>query len=123
MVQRRMDREDQHRIFNLCLKGMVIFLAYVIIAILSTWPLATHITIHIADHFGDGALHMWNTWWDGQALTGGQNPYSTELLFFPNGVSLVTQNFAWFHILASLLLAPFLNSIASFNVAVLLGVV
>ena len=36
-------------------------------------------------------------------------------------MSLVTQNFAWFHILPSLLLQPFTNDIAAFNIAVLLN--
>jgi hypothetical protein len=91
------------------------------LAVISSWPLAANLGTHLTDHFGDGALHLWNSWWVGRALSSGQSPFFTDQLFYPNGVSLVTQNFAWFHIIPALALSPFLNQIAAFNIAVLIN--
>ena len=111
------------RVLTITLKVTAVFLAFTALAVIGTWPLVTHLSTHITDHFGDGALHMWNSWWVGQALAEGQSPFFTDRIFYPNGVSLVTHNFAWFHILPALLLAPFLNDIAAYNVAVLINLV
>jgi hypothetical protein len=116
-----MTRRDQHPILLRAVLGIAVFLSFALLAIAGTWPLAPHLSTHVTDHFGDGALHMWNTWWVDQALVHGQSPFFTDAIFYPNGVSLVTQNFAWFHILPSLLLQPFTNDIAAFNIAVLLN--
>jgi hypothetical protein len=113
----------KHLILRRVILGAAVFLLFALLAIAGTWPLLSHLSTHITDHFGDGALHMWNTWWVGQALARGQSPFFTDAIFYPNGVSLVTQNFAWFHILPSLLLEPFTNDIAAFNIAVLLNLV
>ena len=114
---------DRHPTRHRVALGTAVFLFFVLLAIAGTWPLASHLSTHITDHFGDGALHLWNTWWVGQALVRGQSPFFTDAIFYPNGVSLATQNFAWFHILPSLLLGPFTNDIAAFNIAVLLNLV
>ena len=112
---------SRNRFLNSIFKVTAVILAYTVLAVISTWPLFTHLGTHITDHFGDGALHLWNSWWVGQALAEGRSPFFTDRIFYPNGVSLITQNFAWFHILPSLLLSSFLNDIAAFNVAVLIN--
>lgn len=114
---------NRSRPFSTVLKVTAVIFAYTVLAVISTWPLANHLSTHLTDHFGDGALHLWNIWWVRQALSDGQLPFFTDRLFYPNGVSLVTQNFAWFHIIPALLHAFFFNKIAAFNIAVLLNLV
>jgi hypothetical protein len=118
-----MTSRDQHPNLRKAVFGTAVILLFAFLAIAGTWPLALHLSTHVPDHFGDGALHMWNTWWVGEALARGQSPFFTDAIFYPNGVSLATQNFAWFHIIPSLLLEPFTGDIAAFNLAVLLNLV
>jgi hypothetical protein len=68
----------------------------------------------------DTLLHYWNGWWVRSALSQGQSPFFSPLLFYPNGVSLVTHNIAWLNILPWIGLAPLVGGIAAYNL-VLLG--
>jgi hypothetical protein len=99
----------------------VIFIAYASIAVLTTWPLVAQLSTQLPGQSDDTLLHYWNGWWVQQALSHGQSPYFTPLLFYPRGVSLVTQNMAWFQILPWLLLSPLLGGTAAYNVALLLN--
>ncbi len=67
--------------------ALVVPLAYAIAAILFTWPLAYSPGVDISAR-PDYYINLWNLWWVGQSVWEGVSPYSTELLHFPNGVSL-----------------------------------
>lgn len=43
----------------------------------------------------DQIVHLWTYGWLKKALFSGQNPFYTNLLYYPNGVSLTTHNIAW----------------------------
>ncbi|MCE7988021.1 MAG: hypothetical protein DYG89_43200 [Caldilinea sp. CFX5] len=61
-----------------------------------TWPLAAQMGRQIpADTGSDVWVHEWTFWWLNHALTTGQNPYFTPLLFHPTGVELTSHNIAW----------------------------
>ena len=95
--------------------------AYMGLSILTTWPLITQLSTYLPGQSDDTLLHYWNGWWVQQAWRQGHSPYFTPLLFYPNGVSLITQNMAWFQILPWLLLEPFVGGIAAYNLALLLN--
>ena len=46
----------------------------------------------------DSLHHYWNGWWVKRALSAGQSPYWTPYLHYPDGLSLVSHDFAWFNI-------------------------
>ncbi|MCB9006801.1 MAG: hypothetical protein H6656_05445, partial [Ardenticatenaceae bacterium] len=91
-----------------------LFVAYLATAVLVTWPLTSHLSSHLPDGT-DSLLHYWNGWWSLKALQGGQLPYFTPYLFYPDGLSMVYHNFAWVHILMWLGLRPFTGGIAAYN--------
>jgi len=39
----------------------------------------------------DGWQHVWHLWWAQRALAGGQNPFFTRLIYFPQGAELYLQ--------------------------------
>ena len=79
--------------------AVAVALAYLIIAIVMTWPLATQLATHTpAGDGGDVWAHQWTYWWIKTAISQGQNPFFTDLLYYPIGVSLATHNIAWFNI-------------------------
>jgi hypothetical protein len=63
-----------------------------------TWPLAARLTTHVpAGAGGDVWVHQWTLWWLKSCVTRGLNPFYTDLLYYPVGVSLTSHNIAWFN--------------------------
>ena len=55
-----------------------------------TWPTALHLTNGIPGDGFDGWQNYWNLWWVKQALLNlGTNPFFTDHLYPPAGVSLL----------------------------------
>ncbi len=115
-ILRFMNRKTQIRRF---LYVFAIFLLYAGLTILITWPLAARLDQVLPGASGDTLLHYWNGWAASQALSRGQSPFFTDLIFHPQGVSLLTHNMAWFHIGPWLLIERFIDGIVAYNVVLL----
>ena len=98
---------------------LVVLLAYVVVAVGTTWPLAARINTHLPGGTSDALVHYWNGWWTGRALATGQTPFYTSRLFHPAGISLVYHNFAWPNIVAWLVLQPWVGGFAAYNLPLL----
>ena len=69
---------------------LLILLGYLGLTILMTWPVALHLTNAIPGDGFDGWQNYWNLWWVKQALlVDGTNPFFTDYLYAPTGVSLL----------------------------------
>lgn len=73
-------------------------LCYLILALALTWPLASSpASLVIGGResrdftFEDASQNIWNIWWVGQAMAQGQNPFWSDLLYYPEGVQLYVQ--------------------------------
>lgn len=67
----------------------MVFLAYLLLALLMTYPLIVHITTHVAGDGWDDPLMAWNLWWVPHALVDlHSNPLLSDHVFFPIGVNL-----------------------------------
>ena len=60
-----------------------------------TWPAIARLNTHLAGGRPDTLVHQWTFWWVGQSVLTGLNPFETDLLFYPVGVSLASHNIAW----------------------------
>ena len=100
---------------NIC-----VFLGYLLLTLLMTWPLVTRLSTEIAGAGTDVWIHQWTFWWIKEALQNGQSPFYTTLLYYPDGVSLTSHNIAWFNIALWLPLQAFLGSIAAYNLVFIL---
>ncbi len=111
---------------NLCkpiwLIDIGVFLLYCSLAVVMTWPVAEYLTTRLIGHGGDTYVHYWNNWWIGQALARGTSPYHTDLLFHPNGASLVYHNFGWLNIAGALALKPLAGPVGAYNIVFLLNI-
>ena len=96
-------------------RSLAVFMAYAGVAVCTTWPLVARLASHLPDG-SDTLLHYGNGWWVWQALRSGQSPFYTPYLFFPTGISMVYNNFAWLHILPWIALRPLIGGIAAYNV-------
>ncbi len=67
----------------------LVFLAYILLSLLLTWPLVTHFATHVpGDGIDDPAL-AWNLWWVKHALVDQpQNPFACNWQFWPVGINL-----------------------------------
>ena len=66
-----------------------LWVGYLLLAILLTWPTVTQFTTHLPGDGGDDPAIAWNLWWVKFALLNeGQNPFQTEAMFYPIGINL-----------------------------------
>lgn len=95
---------------------------YATLTILFTWPLVPFLTTHLPHGSNDIWQNLWNFWWWREALVElGTNPYRTEYLFHPHGVSLVLHTHSTFNQIAAFPINLLLGPIAALNFATLLG--
>ena len=60
-----------------------------LLALLLTYPLPLHLTTRAPGDGSDDPAIIWNLWWVRHALLDlGQNPFSTDFMFFPIGINL-----------------------------------
>ena len=76
--------------FRLVLAHLAVLAAYFLLTIVMTWPAARYLTSAIPGDGFDGWQNYWNLWWVKQALLVlGANPFFTDYLYAPTGVSLL----------------------------------
>ncbi len=94
---------------------IIAFGIYTGLTVVMTWPLAAQLGTHIPGLVGDSFVHLWTFEWVKNALMSGQSPFYTDLLFYPQGTTLVFHNIAWVNILGWLILQSFFGGPAAYS--------
>ncbi|MGD2148694.1 MAG: hypothetical protein PVH41_18525, partial [Anaerolineae bacterium] len=102
--------------------GLLALLGYVVLTVVMTWPVPAHMSTHLVGWGNDPYVRYWNNWWVGQALGRGITPYFTDMLFHPNGASMVYHNFGWLNIVGSLALKPLMGPVGAYNAVFLANI-
>lgn len=98
----------------------LVIVAYLLLTVLMTWPLALHWATAIPGDSFDGWQNYWNLWWIKSALVERlQNPYHTDLLYSPTGVNLYFHTLNPFNGLWSLPIQLVWGLIPAYNALVL----
>ncbi|MDM8528387.1 hypothetical protein QUF58_09275 [Anaerolineales bacterium HSG24] len=98
-------------------------LGYLLVALIATWPLVTHLDGYVPG-IGDWGQNMWALWWTRHSLlTLGQSPFYTHHLFYPEGITLLFHPLDVADGLLSIPLYGLLGSDISYNLMVLLSFV
>lgn len=103
---------------------VVVFLGYLLVGIVFTWPLILHFDTHVIQKGAipvDAGQNIWNLWWVRQALLTGSNPYLTRYLFYPEQINLFWQTLG---LPNALLVLPILlgaGPLVAFNMLILLS--
>jgi len=64
---------------------LLILLAYTLVALALTWPLALRLSTHVPGDGSDDPPLTWNLWWVPHALlVEGANPFKTDRIFYPS---------------------------------------
>lgn len=99
-----------------------VVLAYGLLTVVMTWPLARQAAVAIPGDSFDGWQNYWNLWWIKIALIDRvQWPYQTDLLYYPTGVSLYFHTLNPFNGLASLPVQLTAGLIPAYNFVVLIS--
>ncbi len=92
-----------------------VMLGYLLFALVWSYPLALHFTTHRAGIAGDGDVFLWNYWYFKYAIDNGLPLISTDLLFYPNSVSLTYHTMHWFGCILAYPLQNVMNLTATYN--------
>lgn len=65
-------------------------LLYTLLAVAASWPTVIYFSDQIASSGGDARHNLWILWHTKEFFKGNQPLFSTELLFYPQGASLLT---------------------------------
>ncbi|MBP1467660.1 hypothetical protein EYB53_018240 [Candidatus Chloroploca sp. M-50] len=99
---------------------------YLVLSLFVLWPMPLHALTHvIATGPGqvDAYLGIWNVWWTAEALTTGQNPYVTPLLFHPQGLDIFWQTLSLPQGLLALPVTLTAGPLPAYNLLILLSFV
>lgn len=91
------------------------------LTLIITYPLPLRMATHLAGDDYDVWERPWNTWWTKMAIRKGHSLYHTDMLFYPQGVSLVYHSFSHVNTAIALLLEPLTGPIVAHNITVLLA--
>jgi hypothetical protein len=104
---------------------LLVFLAYLSLAIIFFWPLLLHINTAILqppyshssfEIGGRDAYHfIWNFWWIRISLSSGQDPLYTHLFFYPQGTSLALQTIDFVDAFIAAPIAVLIGNLAAYN--------
>jgi hypothetical protein len=99
-----------------------VLLGYLLLTLGMTWPLVTQFTTAIPGDSFDGWQNYWNLWWLKVALVERvQSPYTTDLLYYPTGVTLYFHTLNPFNGLITLPVQLTAGLFAAYNSVVLVS--
>jgi hypothetical protein len=103
--------------------GVVVL--YTLLSLLATWPLALHVSTHFPGIVGelsqDVWQHAWNVWWVREALLHRfTNPYTTDMLFYPQGASLYLHSLNLPLGIVGIPFLPLIGMVATYNLLTLM---
>ncbi len=96
---------------------LLVLFIYALLVVVMTWPMAARLNTHLFGRGSDAWSHFWIFWWVKDSLVHWHSPFITDLLYYPVGVPLYTQNIAWGNIGLWLVLQLFMSELAAYNVA------
>jgi hypothetical protein len=96
------------------------WLVYILLSLAMTWPLLLHLNTHLLGRTSDIFNVYWGNWWVRKALSGGQNPYLTDLLIYPVGFDLTTFAFSPFLALLWMPLSQVMSAAGAYNIVALI---
>ena len=109
---------DRHPTYLSHLPYLAVF---AVLAVLCTWPLATHISSGVIGGTGDNLSFVWDFWWARTARFTHQPVFWTPDLFAPIGTSLATHTLVPIFTVSAAWLLPYAGPIALYNGALLLS--
>ncbi|MCB0060506.1 MAG: hypothetical protein KDE19_00255 [Caldilineaceae bacterium] len=103
-------------------RPVLVLCAYLLLTAVMTWPLVTQLTTAIPGDSFDGWQNYWNQWWIKVALVDRvQNPFATDLLYYPTGVDLYFHTLNPFNGVTTLPIQLSMGLIPAYNAVIFLS--
>jgi len=97
---------------------LLALLAYVLLALAYLWPLVRRFGVALAGDGFDMYVFQWGNWWITRALSQGQSPYHTTMIFYPQGAGLYFLSFSWLNTFVWWPLQAVIGDVAAYNLTV-----
>lgn len=97
--------------------GLLVFLIYLFVVLIVTYPLILSPTTHILGDGGDGPIFVWNSWWFGEAfLSKDVDLAYTNYLNYPQGLDILFHTHTYVHDAVISAISPITGRILAFNI-------
>lgn len=94
--------------------------AYAVCVIAFYFNLLPYMSTMIIGPARDNNSYVWTLWWGYQAITNPAASFSfSNMIFYPEGGSLLYQQYSWYNLFLSFLLQPFLGLASVYNILML----
>jgi len=98
-----------------------ILLAFLVLAILWTWPLSAHLSSRIPHDPGDPILNIWLLWWNAHAVPFSQRWWNPPMFFPMPGALALSEHLAGIGIITTPLQLLHASALAAYNSALILS--
>lgn len=112
---------DFRRFFSRFSTQFYAAIGYLLLVLLLTYPAVLHLQDRLIGNNIDNWIYYWNNWWIGRAIVDGHSWFSTEMIFFPQGTSLLAHSHSLISSLLAWLLEPLTGPVGAFNLVWLWG--
>lgn len=92
---------------------------FIFLSLLFTYPTIVQLSTHLIGGTADGWQFPWNNYIFRERVLNGEDPYYTDSVFYPVGVSLILHGYTEFNDVIGLVLHPFFNDVAVTNLMVI----
>jgi hypothetical protein len=109
---------------------LLVLLVYFILSVALTWPLILHWSTgvyagnsdgFVYPGFDDASQNIWNMWWVRYALERYQNPFWTNMLYYPEGVQMYLQTMNLPDAVITMPIHYLAGPVAAYNTAILVA--
>lgn len=100
-------------------KPIFAVIVFAFLSLLFTYPTIVQLSTHLIGGTADGWQFPWNNYIFRERVLHGQDPYYTNYVFYPMGVSLILHGYTEFNDVVGLILSPFFNDVAVTNLMVI----
>jgi hypothetical protein len=94
-------------------------IVFIFLSLLFTYPTIVQLSTHLIGGTADGWQFPWNNYVFRERVLNGEDPYYTDEIFYPMGVSLILHGYTEFNDVIGLILHPFFNDVAVTNLMVI----
>jgi hypothetical protein len=98
-----------------------ILLAFLVLAVVWTWPLARHLSSRIPHDPGDPIFNMWLLWWNAQAVPFTEQWWNPPMFFPMRGALALSEHLAGIGLITTPLQLLHANPLAAYNTALILS--
>jgi hypothetical protein len=102
-------------------RALRIFAAFLALAIVWTWPLASHLSSRIPHDPGDPVLNTWLLWWNAHAIPFTERWWNPPIFYPMPGALALSEHLAGIGLISTPVQLLHANALAAYNVALILS--